>query len=100
MCYIQAKFFHPTSIITFLLKTMTTLVDRYMRDKAVWEHPLHSHHETGKSLDMGLYSLIYKIERALKEGLITLAGFLDIENVSDSTTFESMCNVAEQHGME
>jgi hypothetical protein len=49
---------------------------------------------------MAFHNLVYKIERALEDGLVTLGGFLDTENVSDNTAFKSTCKVDEKHGME
>jgi uncharacterized membrane protein YjjP (DUF1212 family) len=51
-------------------------------------------------MEMALYNLIYKTERALVDGLVTLGTFLDTEGAFDSTTFESMCKAAEEYGVE
>jgi hypothetical protein len=51
-------------------------------------------------VETALHSLLYKTERALKDGLITLGDFLDIEGVFDNTTFESMCKADEEHGVD
>jgi hypothetical protein len=66
---------------------------RYIKDGALVKYTLHSHHhahQTGRSIEMALHSLVYKTERALEDGLITLGVFLVIKGVFDNTTFESM----------
>jgi hypothetical protein len=44
-------------------------------------HTVHFSTETAHD------SLVYKMERALEDGLITLGAFLDIKSVFDITTF-------------
>jgi hypothetical protein len=73
--YVRAKSFRPISLNSFLLKTVERLVDRYIRDGTLVEYPLHSHqhaHQTDRSTETALHSLVYKTERALEDGLITL----------------------------
>jgi hypothetical protein len=54
------------------------LVDRYIKDGAFVEYPLHSHQQaylTGRSIKTASHSLVYKTEAALKDGLIALGNF-------------------------
>jgi hypothetical protein len=46
-----------------------------------------------------LCSHVYKIEKALKDGIVTQGVFLDVESEFDNTTFESMCRAVEKHGV-
>jgi hypothetical protein len=79
------------------------LVDRFFRDRALMEYPLHAHkhaYQTGRYVETAIHSLVYKTERALKDGLIALEAFLAIEDAFDNTTFESVCKTTEEQGVE
>jgi hypothetical protein len=72
-------------------------VDRNIRDEALPRYPLHSHQHAYKTMTSGKEhsSFIYKIERALEDGPVTLAAFLDKEGEFDNTTM-----AAEEYGVE
>jgi hypothetical protein len=51
--YTEAKAYRPTSLSSFVLKTMETLVDKHIRD-SVLEYPLHQN------------QYVHQLENALK----------------------------------
>ena len=100
--YDLAKSFRPISLSSYLLKTMERLVDRFIRDGPLLEHPLHVNqhaYQCGKSVDTALHELVSRIERGMDNKLLTLGVFLDIEGALDNTTFESISNAARDHGV-
>jgi hypothetical protein len=71
----------------------------YTRWSLFFRHSLHFRHHayhTDRSVETAFHNLVYKIDRALEDGLVLLATFLDIEVVFDIITFESVCKAAEE----
>jgi len=59
--------YKPISLISFLLKTMERLVDRYLRDEALALMPLHPNqhaYQAGKSVETALHQLLVPVEKA------------------------------------
>jgi hypothetical protein len=80
--YSGPKDFRPTSLTSFLLKTMERLVDRFIRDDVVAVMPLHPNqhaYQDGKSVEMALHQLVVWVEKALDQQEIALGVFLDIQ---------------------
>jgi hypothetical protein len=79
---------------------MDRLVDRYERWRlgeipiAVHQHAL----QTGRSMEITHHELIYKTERALEDGLVTLGTFPDTAHLT--TVSESMHKAAEEQRVE
>lgn len=70
-------------------------------DGALVEYPLHSHQHArrmGSSVKTALHSIVYKIDRALEDGLVALGDFMDIEDTFNNTnTFVCMWKAAKEH---
>jgi hypothetical protein len=86
--YTEAKAYFPISLVSFLLKIMEKLVDRYIMDGVLKEHPLHQKqhdYRTGKSPKNALHNVVTCTESATEYKEISLEAFLDIERAFDRT---------------
>jgi hypothetical protein len=66
--YSGPREFRPISLTSFLLKTMDKLVDRYLRDEALAQVPLHPNqhaYQAGKWVETELHHLVIRVEEAL-----------------------------------
>ena len=91
--YDEAKSFRPISLSSFLLKGLERLVDRYLREVVLEQHPLHTNqhaYQTGKSTETALHSLVGRIEQNMNRGLFTLGAFFDIQGAFDNAPFEAV----------
>jgi hypothetical protein len=89
--YTEAKAYRPTSLSSFLLKTMEKIVDRHIRDRALRFQPLHRNehaYQIGKSNETALYNVVTHVESATEYKDIALGAFLDIEGAFDRTSFD------------
>jgi hypothetical protein len=101
--YTEAKAYRPISLSSFLLKTMEKLVDRNIRESALGIHPLHRNQhadQIGKSTETALHNVVTRIEYAIEHKDIALGTFLDIEGTFDRTSFDTIKQAAERHGIE
>jgi hypothetical protein len=101
--YTEAKAYCHISLSSFLLKMMEKLVDRHIRDSALKEYPLHRNqhaYQTGKSTDTALHNAKTRIENGIEHKDIALGAFLDIEGAFDRTSFDTIKQAAERHGIE
>jgi hypothetical protein len=81
---------------------MKKLVDRHFRDDALKEYPLHQNqhtYEVGKSTETALHNVVTRIESATEYKDIALGAFLDIERAFDRTSFDTIKQAAEKHGI-
>jgi len=79
--YTMVKAFRPISLMSFLLKTLERLVDRFIRDDTLIRYLLNENQHAymaGKSTDTALHVLVGKIEKALHNKEYALSVFLDI----------------------
>jgi hypothetical protein len=68
--YTRPKNFRPVILISFLLRTMERLVERYWRDGALAMMPLHPNqhaYQSGKSVETPLHQLVVRIQKALDQ---------------------------------
>ena len=101
--YSQAKSFRPISLMSFLLKTLEKLLDRHIRDGALFEKPLlqdQCAYTAGKSTETALHRLVTMAEKALETKEVLLAAFLDVEGAFDNTPFESITRAAGELGID
>jgi hypothetical protein len=84
----QAKCLWPNSLISFILKILEKLLDRYIRGSVLVEKPLHR------------YQFAYRAGMSLKHREIVLGAFLDIEGTFNSTSFNVMVEAARGCGLE
>jgi hypothetical protein len=95
--------FRPLSLTLFLLKTMESLVDRYLRDKALATVPLHPNqhaYQAGKSVETAHHHLNVWVEKALDQQEIDLGAFLDIEGAFKNTCYDTIFDALVRHGSE
>jgi len=100
--YSRPKAYRPLSLTWFLLKTMESLMDRYLRDEALALRPLHPNqyaYQTGKSMETVLHQLVVQVKKALDQQETALGVFLDIEGVFSNTCYDTMCNALFRHGI-
>jgi len=93
----------PTSLTSFLLKTMERLVDRFLRDEILALKPLHPNkhaNQTGKSAKTAFHQLGVRVQKALDQQEIALGVFLDIERAFNNTSYDSMCEALARHGVD
>ena len=65
--YSGLRDYRPTSLTSFLLKTMDRLVDRYLRDETLALGPLHPNqhdYQAGESVKTTLHQLVVRVQRA------------------------------------
>jgi hypothetical protein len=89
--YTGPKDFRCIGLISFLLKTMKRLVDRYLRDWALALMPSHPNQhacQAGKSMTMAIHNLMVQVEKVLNQQGV----FLDTEGTFNYTCFDSMCD--------
>jgi hypothetical protein len=80
---------------------MERLVDRYLRDEALAQVPLHPNqiaYQAGKSVETALLQLVVQDEKALDRQETALGDFLDIEGAFNDTCYDTVCNVIFRHG--
>jgi hypothetical protein len=66
--YTEAKAYCPTSLSSFMLKTMEKLVHRHIRDGALGFHPLHCNqraYQIGKCTETALHNVVTRVEYAI-----------------------------------
>ena len=70
--------YRPTSLTSFLLKTMERQVDRYLRDEALALVPLHpnQHAYQAEKSATALHQLVAQVEKALDQQETALGVFL------------------------
>jgi hypothetical protein len=101
--YSGPRDYRPISLTTFLLKTMESLVDRYLGDETLAHVPLHSNQHdylAGKSVETTLHQLVVWVEKALDQQEIALGAFLDTEGAFNNTCYDTMCDALVRHGSE
>jgi hypothetical protein len=101
--YTEAKAYRPISLSSFLLKIMEKLVERHIRNDSLREYPLHRNqhaYQTGKSTETALHNVVTRVENAIEHRDIALCAFLDIEGAFDRTSFATIKQAAERHGID
>ena len=81
---------------------MERLLDRYVRDAALKEQPLHAlqfAYQADRSVETALHRLVYRLEDARNKGCMAVGLFLDVERAFNYTTVEAICRAAERHGL-
>jgi hypothetical protein len=89
--------------MSFILKILEKLLDRYIRGSVLVEKPLHRYqftYRTGMSTETALFKVVHRLEKSLKHKEIALGAFLDIEGAFDNTSFDTMVGAARGRGLE
>jgi ribonuclease HI len=100
--YTDPRASRPISLMSFILKGLERLVDRYIREDALVSNPLHQYqfaYQAGKSTEAALHCLVNKVEKTLDQQEFGLAVFIDIEGAFDNTPFSVIIESAERHGI-
>jgi hypothetical protein len=95
------KDYRPISLISFLLKTMERLVDRFIRDEMAGTSPLHPNqhaYQAGKSTETALHQLV-RVEKMLDQKETALGVFLDVEGAFNNTSYDSISAMLARHGV-
>jgi hypothetical protein len=82
---------------------MEKLVERHIRDDSLMKCPLHQNqhaYQAGKSTETALHNVVTRIENAIEHRDIALGAFLDIEGAFDRTSFDTIKQAAERHGID
>ena len=98
--YSGPRDFRLISLIVFLLKTMDTLVDRFLKGEILAIMPLYPNqhaYQAGKSVEMAFYQLVVVVEKALDLQEAALGVFLDTEGAFNITSYDSMCAALFKH---
>jgi hypothetical protein len=99
----QAKSLRPISLMSFMLKTLEKLHDKYIKDGVLAERPLHQNRfafRAGMSTEMALFQVVHTLGKSLKYKDIALGAFLDIEGAFDNTSFSAIITAARERGLE
>jgi hypothetical protein len=97
--YGGTKDYRPISLISFLLKTMERLIDKFLRDEILAFMPLHPNqhaYQTAKSVETAFHQLVVRFE-VLDQQETALGVFLDIEGAFNNTSYDSICAVLAKH---
>jgi hypothetical protein len=89
--------------MSFILKTLEKLLDRYIRGGVLVEKPLHQNqfvYRAGMSTETTLFQVVHRLETSLNHKEIVLGAFLDIEGAFDNTSFIAIATAARQRGLE
>jgi hypothetical protein len=80
---------------------MERLVDKYLRDEALAQVPLHpkNHAYQGKSVETALHQLVVWVEKVHDQQETALGDFLDIEGAFNNTCYVTMCDALARHGV-
>ena len=101
--YCGPRDFRPMSLMSFLLKAMERLVDRFLRDEILACKPLHPNqhaYQAGNSVETVLHQLVVQAEKAHDQQEIALGVFLDIEGAFNNASHNSMCTALARHGVD
>jgi hypothetical protein len=80
---------------------MDRLVDRYLRDEALYQVPLHPNqhaYQTGKRVETAFHQLVVLVEKALDRQEAVLGDFVDTEGEFNNTCHDTICYVLFGHG--
>ena len=80
---------------------MERLVDRYLRDEARAQIPLHPNqhaYQAGKWVEMALHRLTVQVERTYDHQETALGVFVVIEGAFNNTCYDTMCDALISHG--
>jgi Reverse transcriptase (RNA-dependent DNA polymerase) len=64
--YLNPKAYRPISLMSFILKTLEKLIEKYIRETVLEARPLHTNqfaYLVGKSTDSALHFLVSKMEK-------------------------------------
>jgi hypothetical protein len=89
--------------MSFILKTLETLLDRHIRDGVLVEKPLHQNQfacRAGMYTETALFQFVHRVEKSFSHEQIGLSAFLDIQGAFDNTSFNAITMAARQHGLE
>jgi hypothetical protein len=81
---------------------MEKLVDFHIKEGPLNDYPLNPMQQAylrGKSTETALLDLLYKIDGALAQKEFALSVFLDVEGAFDNTSFESVDDAPNDHGV-
>lgn len=109
--HFEANDYRPINLTSFVLKTLERLVDFYIRDEILPNHPLRPNqdaYQTGKSTETALHNsrsclgvclgvtggmrsthnIVTRVENMLENGMVALGCFMDIQGAFDNTAFD------------
>jgi hypothetical protein len=88
--------------ITFLLKTMERLIDRFLRGEILAFMPLHPKqhaYQAGKSVETALHQLVVQVKKVTDQKETAVGVFLNTEGAFNTTSYDSICAVLAKHGV-
>src|SRR5690606_31285209 len=97
--YDRPKDYRPISLMSFMLKVLEKLIDRWLRENILLSSPLHARqfaYQKGKSTEHALLGLASVAQKALDDGELALAAFLDISGAFDNASYRSMTQALER----
>ena len=99
--YTVPRDLRPISLTSFLLTAMERLVDRYVRDGALYLMPLHPNqhaYQVERFVEKALHDLVVQVE-VFDQKETALGVFLDTEGAFNYISFDSMCTAPGRHGV-
>lgn len=100
--YSGPRDFRPNTLTSFLLTTIDSLVDRFLRDEALALVPLHPYqhaYQAGKSVETALRHHVFQVEKVLDQQETALGVYLYIE-MAFNVSYEPMCGGLVKHGVD
>ena len=100
--YCAAKSYRPISLTSFLMKTLEKMIDRYLMEVALKQHPIHKDqhaYSKGRSTDTALHAVVSRIEKALHFGEVALGLFFDVEGAFDKARVSTICGTLLARGI-
>ena len=95
--HVGVKDYRPISFISFVLKTMETCIEWFIKDEVLRRDPLYSNeyaYREGVSVEMALNAFISQIEAQLERGYYAVAVFMDVEGAFSHTSPQIICEEA------
>jgi ribonuclease HI len=100
--YSEAKSFRPISLMSFILKALEKMIDKYIRVEYIPLKPFHSNqfaYQPLRSCEAALHHFISRVEKTFEFREFGLAGFLDIEGAFNNICYNSIVKSAESFGI-
>ena len=99
--HVGVKDYRPISLTSFVLKTMETCIDWFIKDEVLRRNPFHSNqyaYKEGVSTETSLHAFLSRIEAQLEKRNYAVAIFMDFEGSFSHTSPHIICEEAASRG--
>ena len=99
--HVGIKDYRPISLTSFILKTMGTCIDWFIKDEVLRRNPFHFNqyaYREGVSAETALNVFVSRIEAQLERGNYAVAVFMDVKVAFSHTSSHIICKEAASRG--